>query len=74
MCNNQCDINTNTRYKLKVKRKKIQIVRTIIQALATFFIAYGSFIFGQRSTAILPVFQCVYIDSRTVDGICKDIN
>lgn len=57
---------------LRIRKRKIQLVRTIIQAIATFIMSYGAFVFGQRST-LVPVFQCVYINSKTVNGICRTL-
>lgn len=57
----------------KIKKRKIQPVRTIIQALATFALSYGAYITGESTGALVPVFQCVYVTGKTADGICKTL-
>lgn len=54
-----------------VKKRKTQIIRTIIQGISTFVLSYGAFVLGENSAVLVPVFQCVYIDSKTANGICK---
>lgn len=72
--NIQPDLNKCEGYKTKKKKSRIQIVRTIIQAIATFLMSYGAYIFGETNGKVLvPVFQCVYDGSRTADGICKTL-
>lgn len=57
----------------KVKTRRIQRVRTIIQALATFILSYSAFITGQSSSTLIPVFQCVYVPGKAANGICKTL-
>lgn len=63
----------NTSCVAKVKTRKIQLTRTIIQALATFILSYSAFITGQGSSTLIPVFQCVYVSGKSANGICKTL-
>ena len=60
-------------YVAKVKKRKIQLIRTMIQAIATFILSYSAFITGEGSNTLIPVFQCVYVQGKTANGICKTL-
>lgn len=69
--NVELEIYKRLSYKPKVKKRKIQPVRTLIQALVTFILSYGAYVVGESTGAVVPVFQCVYVPEKTANGICK---
>ena len=69
--NNVCEVTKST---AKVKTRKTQAVRTCIQAVSTFLLSYGTYVLGENSSNIvLPIFQCVYVPSKTLGGVCKTL-
>ncbi|CDM70299.1 Polyferredoxin [Clostridium bornimense] len=55
------------------KIKKIQLFRTVIQGISTFILSYGAYILGENRGFYVPVFQCVYVNGKTANGICKSL-
>lgn len=57
----------------KIRKNRLQKIRTLVQILVTFIFSYGAFVWGESSNIYVPVFQCSLISSKTVSGICKTL-
>ncbi len=69
----QQELHKSPQCQPKVKKRKIQSMRTLIQALATFILSYGAYVIGESTGMLVPVFQCVYVGEKTANGICKTL-